>query len=83
METKSEVPSSRAQKKDLLEAWKACRKDPLPIIASNLGEASYSSDKWVIASKLLPLLLLSDSVPLVLFVKAFFIEVPTLNRKAL
>jgi hypothetical protein len=71
MERRSEVLNSQARKKALREALKACRKNLLTIIASNLGETL--PDKLTIASKLLLLYILPDSVSLVLFAKAFWI----------
>jgi hypothetical protein len=71
---RSEGPSPRAERTAKLEAWKACRKNLLPIIASNLSEAIH--DEWVIASKLLPTQLLPATVPLVSFTKAFWFGSP-------
>jgi hypothetical protein len=73
-DARSEGPSARAQITAKLEAWKACRKNLLPIIASNLSEAIH--DEWVIASKLLPAQLLPATVSIVSFTKAFWTGSP-------
>ena len=48
-----------------VEAWKVCRKNLLPIIASNLSEAIH--DEWVIATTLLPTQLLPAAVSIYSF----------------
>jgi hypothetical protein len=64
-DARSEGLGPRAQKMTKLEAWKACRKNLLPIIASNLSEAI--QDVWVIASKLLPTQLLPATLSIISF----------------
>jgi hypothetical protein len=74
MQEVAEGLSRWAQKKAKLEAWKACRKNLLPLIATNLSEAIH--DEWVIASELLPTQLSPTAVSPVSFSKAFWRSKP-------
>ena len=69
-----ELSHPKAQRMAKSEAWKACRKNLLPIIASNLSKAIH--DKWVIANKLLPTQLLPATVSMYSFNQAFWNSPP-------